>query len=68
MGSCTGIDVSITDSSVYTGHSDGQVRVWSFKSKQQIRKLNDLHYDAITSIKASNCGSYILTNSMDSRM
>ena len=30
--------------------------------------MPELHYDPITSVNVSNCGNYILTNSLDSRM
>ena len=33
-----------------------------------IKKLSDIHYEPITSVKTSGCGCYILTNSLDSRL
>lgn len=31
MSCCTGIDSSVTDSLIFSGHEDGSVRVWSFR-------------------------------------
>jgi WD40 repeat protein len=44
------VDVSITDSTVCSGHQDGHLRFWSIKDHKVLKEIKDLHDDLITSV------------------
>lgn len=59
------VDISITDSTIASGHSDGGLRLWSIRDHKMIKEIKNLHDDVITSVNYSQDGNQILTNSRD---
>lgn len=45
-----GVDISVTDSVIVTGHRNGGIRIWSVKSQSVIKEVAELHDEAITSV------------------
>jgi autophagy-related protein 16 len=59
------LDNLIADSELVSGHLDGSLKFWCTKNEEKIHEMKDVHGDAITSVKLTEDGNYVLTNSRD---
>lgn len=47
------MDISYSNTMIYSGHIDGHVRIWDIRAKRMINNITHLHDEIITSVTTS---------------
>jgi autophagy-related protein 16-1 len=63
--SCFALDNLVAESEIVSGHLDGSLKFWCSRNEEKIHEMKELHGDAVTSVKMTLDGHYVLTNSRD---